>query len=117
MATNEDRRRVAEALRAKYRERTEGRTFGPQCIQMQYEAYLRDLESCLPDGESMFTVLADLIDPGCDRKALLALADGMLSAFRVGARCGEGIDARWCRELHDDYARRIREACGEVCNG
>ena len=47
-----------------------------------------------------------------DREALLALTDGMLDAFRVGARCGEGIDAKWCRELHDDYARRIREACG-----
>ena len=52
--------------------------------------------------------------PSCDRDALLALADGMLDAFRVGARSGEGIDAKWCRELHDDYARRIREACGEV---
>ena len=52
--------------------------------------------------------------PECDREPLIALSKGMLDAFRVGAVSGEGIDRVWCRELHNEYARRIREACGEV---
>lgn len=58
-------------------------------------------------------LLADLIEPSCDRDALLALADEMVEMFRLGAFTGEGLDARWCRELYDKYARRIREARGE----
>lgn len=58
--------------------------------------------------------LADLIEPSCDRDALLEPAQEMVEAFRLGAFTGEGLDAKWCRELHDKYARRIREACGEV---
>ena len=53
--------------------------------------------------------LADLIDPDtttdttkCDREALLALAGEM------NERCGP-----W-RDCGEHYARRIREACGEV---
>ena len=106
MATNEERRRVAEALRAKYRERTEGRTFGPQCLEMQYEAYLRDLESCLPDGESMFTVLADLIEPSCDASATRTDATAtrdVSQSRRDTVACnptGRGIDSiyEWCFE-------------------
>jgi len=56
--------------------------------------------------------LADLIEPTCDRDALLAPAEEMVEAFRLGAFTGEGLDAKWCRELHDKYARRIREALG-----
>ena len=44
--------------------------------------------------------LADLIEPSCDRDALLALADEMEGIYRAPDA------ARW-------YARRIREACGE----
>lgn len=36
----------------------------------------------------------------------------MVETFRLGAFTGEGLDAKWCRELHDKYARRIREALG-----
>ena len=54
------------------------------------------------------------IEHECDRDALLAMADEMVEMFRIGASTGEGIDRSWCRELHDKYARRIREACGEV---
>lgn len=58
--------------------------------------------------------LADLIEPTCDREALLALADEMVEMFRIGAFTGEGIDRSWCRELYDKYAKRIRETCGVV---
>lgn len=67
--------------------------------------------------------LADLIEPkpvesgGFDREALLALAEEMVEMFRIGASTGEGIDRSWCRELHDKYARRIREALGATPDG
>lgn len=48
-----------------------------------------------------------------DRDALLAMAEEMVEMFRIGAFTGEGLDARGCRVLHGEYARRIREACGE----
>lgn len=35
---------------------------------------------------------------------------GMLEAFRIGARSGEGVSRAWCRELHDTYRRRIHDA-------
>ena len=46
--------------------------------------------------------------PPCDRDALLALADEM--EFD-GA--GALDDGDWCKPLLVEYARRIREACGE----
>lgn len=61
--TNDEKRRVAAALRKKYRERSGRRVFLLQMGGMYEIACLHDLESCLPDGESMFTILADLIEP------------------------------------------------------
>ncbi len=66
-ATADERREVAARLRAKYRERNAPGMFEVQDAGMQAYGYLKDLESCLPDGESAFTVLADLIDPTCHR--------------------------------------------------
>lgn len=57
--------------------------------------------------------LADLIEPTCDHDALLELANDMAGMFRIGAVSGEGLDAKWCRELHDKYASYIHEALGE----
>lgn len=45
-------------------------------------------------------------------RKLLALAEEMIEMFRIGGCTGEGLDAKWCRELHDKYDRRIREALG-----
>lgn len=50
----------------------------------------------------VFARLADLIEPSIDRDALLALADEMDELCGPWRDCGE------------HYARRIREACGEV---
>lgn len=98
MVTNDERREVAARLREKHRECTSPLLMEPQDVDMQALGYLRDLESCVPDGESLFTVLADLIEPSptcefwdaeeqecysvrtvrpVDRDALLALADEM----------------------------------------
>lgn len=51
-----------------------------------------------------------------DHGALLALAEEMVETFRLGAFTGEGLSAKWCRELYDKYTRRIREALGRVEN-
>ena len=59
------REEVAKKLRAKYKERTMPGFFEPQDVYFYTLNYLKDLEKCLPDGESAFTVLADLIDPTC----------------------------------------------------
>lgn len=48
----------------------------------------------------------------CDREALLAMIEEMVETFRLGAFTGEGLDAKWCRELYDKYAHRIRETLG-----
>lgn len=72
----------------------------------------------LPDFQGLLGRLADLIEPSCDRDALLELADEM---GRVRSRCGycnKESDCDWadetvCLESNiDDYARRIREALG-----
>lgn len=61
LVTDEQRREVAAKLRAKYMERRE-LTWYPQACGAYEAQYLRDLEECVPDGDSLFTVLADLID-------------------------------------------------------
>lgn len=54
----------------------------------------------------------DDFQPMPDAEALVESAKEMVETFRLGAFTGEGLDAKWCRELHDKYARRIREALG-----
>lgn len=78
------RREVAARLRAKYRERAQPGFFEPQDMMLYHYNYLKDLESCLPDGESMFTLLADLIEPGPEPTCR---DDGPEDAFRC-SRCG-----------------------------
>lgn len=63
----------------------------------------------------MFDRLADLVEPSCDRGALLALADEMEGGFLL---FGSTKSARQVFDFLSDklgeYARRIREACGEA---
>ena len=63
MPTNEERREVARKLREKYIERNTPGYFEVQDLNFQALNYLKDLEACVPDGDSLFTVLADLIEP------------------------------------------------------
>ena len=81
------RHEVAERLRAKYRERNAPGMFEVQDAGMQAYGYLKDLESCLPDGESAFTVIADLIDPTCHQ----VLED----ETQVCSECGGDLDERY----------------------
>lgn len=66
MTTSDKRREVAQRLREKHRERNAPGMFEVQDAGMQAYGYLQDLVDCLPDGDSAFTVLADLIDPTCE---------------------------------------------------
>lgn len=63
MVTNEERREVARKLREKHIERNTPGYFEVQDLNFQALNYLKDLEACVPDGNSLFTVLADLIEP------------------------------------------------------
>lgn len=67
MPTNEERREVARRLREKYIERNTPGYFEVQDLNFQALNYLKDLEACVPDGDSLFTVLADLIEPEPER--------------------------------------------------
>lgn len=100
MATDDERRRVAERLR---------------CAAEQGQPYTQPTLACFvgADCVDIWTRLADLIEPGdmsqgcrdtvaCDREALLALADEMESLCGPWSDCGK------------HYAPLIREACGVV---
>lgn len=67
---------------------------------------------CKPDIFKKTYEPADAAPLPVDCDALLALAEEMVEMFRLGAFTGEGLDAKWCRELHGKYAIRIREALG-----
>lgn len=122
MAAGDERRRIARRLREPFDVVGHGRyvALSGTIFGMQVMA---GSEDALRSGIAQ---LADLIDPGteaagdkliepgaevaCDK--LIALADEMVEMLRIGADTGEGLDYKWCRELHDKYVRRIRDACG-----
>ena len=62
---SDERIEAAKRLREKHSERNSAGWLEAQDMNMQALNYLHDLAGCLPDGESAFTVLADLIDPTC----------------------------------------------------
>ena len=112
MVNDDERREVARRLRG-----------------LPDDSTYPDLIGAIADHDGWYAAadaadrLADLIDPDtttdttktpelttkCDRDALLALADEM--EFD-GA--GALDDEDWCKPLLVEYARRIREALGEV---
>ena len=132
MATNDERRRVAERLRGlngnvlHVRRVYESEGSSILCNdQADYYQICHAVAGYLPaeymhpcDYDELHDLLADLIDPDtttdttktpgvttkCDRDALLALADEI-----------EDNDVTYSvstQYVLDDYARRIREACG-----
>lgn len=107
MPTDDERRRAASRLREVQADvipgtNTEvhpiaGRIIGVAC---GYD---------LPDFQGLLGRLADLIEPSCDRDALLGLADEIKDyAEGGGMRFGRVVD----RDRAKGYAQRIREACG-----
>ena len=97
VATDDERRRVAGRLRELASDAEEVSDFDlAKTLDLgavsRYGYDPRDVER-----------LADLIEPSCDRDALLALA---------GEMSMDGMDGLLIPM--SEYARRIREACGEV---
>ena len=90
-----NREEVAWKLRAKYKEHTMPGFFEPQDVYFQTLNYLKDLEECLPDGESAFTVLADLIDPTCEGVEERE-DDGIDAPPRYTSHCGN------CGQMWDE---------------
>ena len=122
MATDDERRRVAAALR-----KCRGGWSSGEC----YYAILHALD--LPDtsredgGHALYGALSDLIDPDCgteevstsqvpkcDRDALLALAEDVDEAAAMATVMDASEGAKLLAELLLDIVRRIREACGVV---
>ena len=87
MPTNEERREVARKLREKNIERNTHGYFEVQDLNFQAYNYLKDLEACVPDGDSLFTILADLIDPEQERTCH-AVEDVSVGGY-VSWRCSE----------------------------
>ena len=117
MATDDDRRRVAERLREYASWDEEG------CLTdcAEWGESVLDLLNCGDTDRETYAALADLIDPGdtspscrdtvaCDREALLALADKIDHHADLRKRLDMDIETMVARA----WAQRIREACGEV---
>ena len=113
MVSDDERRRVAERLRDEV-------GCGSSWPGMERLGVILGVEGGSGFPGRFLSRLADLIDPDCeegrysvartvrpvDREALLALADKLE---------GEGLDGWASGPLNvGEYARRIREACGEV---
>lgn len=94
MATDDEKRRVAEMLR---------KSDGPSLMVL--------MSALGVGGDRVLDRLAGLIEPSCDRDALLALADKLECDGECdGCDMSDGI---WC-DAQGYAARRIREACGEA---
>lgn len=113
MATDEERRRVAERLRE------QGiRFYSPSAWNALGEALGIDGAR---NSDTVRDRLADLIEPSCDRAALLDMEDEMFEdatglAFISQLEKNEelqDLQSTMAKALMD-YARRIREACGEA---
>lgn len=108
MATDDERRRVAAALRG-YVRRYEAPTWKALCnIVLGREEGAGDLRKI-----HTLDRLADLIEPSCDRDALLELADEMEYDADVenAAKCDPMLGS--IARMQVKYANRIREALGE----
>ena len=107
MVSDDERHRVAERLRELARDVDEVSDFDL--------ARALGLEATSRYGYDSGDVLrlADLIEPSCDRDALLALADEMDRDGKI-QRERQKAGERWLIDGLDvrDYARRIREALG-----
>lgn len=114
MSDIEKKKRVA----AKMREWANMPESDMDCDILNFGEVVLDALRCGDTQYDCFTALAELVEPDCDREALLALAEEMGSVRSRCDFCTKKGDCDWadetiCLESRiDDYARRIREACG-----
>ena len=140
MATDDERRRVAERLREKSRKYARELYSSHTSINAYHgvREVLYGTDGAPKSLCEFFDRLADLIDPGesgqnrdknrdtvqiespavqkapeCDREALLALAEDVTEAAAMATAVDASKSAEMLAELLLDIARRIREACGE----
>ena len=66
----------------------------------------------LPDVKGLLDRLADLIEPSCDRDALMALAEDVDEAAAMAVVMDGSEGTKLLAELLLDIAHRIREALG-----
>ena len=109
-ATDDERRRVAAALRAIEVPAKVKKTEHHEKTAAWYELLCKAVGGKKDPWFGVYALanrLADLIEPSYDRDAQLALADEM------ERRAPNALHGGW-RDSLRDYARRIREACGVV---
>lgn len=112
--TDDERRRVAERLRGFAADDSVYATVDACCVLHSIGLYYSDIDRIQFSGIDVAR-LADLIEPSCDRDALLALAEEM-EGYADGAASGDGFPNVNAGYLWS-YADRIREACGMVDAG
>ena len=109
--TDDERRLVAERLRMS----DERDAAGFDCLLAEA---VRGREFCETPCEEcharLLGELADLIEPSCDRDALLALAEDVTYSAEVATAVDASKSSKLLADMLLDIARRIREACGEV---
>ena len=115
MATDDDRQEVARRLRET------GEKLGRSTLLWHHIAKSLGVRTAT-DGKTACGMLADLIEPSCDRDALLALAEGLDckadDIIRAAKRAQfSGLGPSMGEAKHDAHewrsiARRIREALG-----
>ena len=113
MPTDKERREVARRLRELHPE--DRYWWGIHGFDWyMFADYLLEAIGFDKDSSSEWTEqLADLIEPSCDRDALLALADELDRDGKI-QRGRQKAGERWFIDGLDvrEYARRIREALG-----
>lgn len=111
MTTDDERREVAERLREFTKDNQWPLTVGGNSSTIRYA--ISDIvfgDKKYHSGVDLLDHLADLIEPSCDREALLALAEEMGHPIKQ-AVWNQTAGVR--REhIMAEYARRIREALG-----
>ena len=111
MATDDERRRVAERMRAsagKYDFCASNIALDMGIVGSDYS------EGYNARHRLAWLRLAELIEPTCDRDGLLALADEMNAVANYAHETTRSESAREHIRRISYYAQRIREACGEV---
>lgn len=113
VATDDERRRAAAALRTcilgrEFRDRNDAMATLLESVSMAVGL----TPAHDPTMQDLCDRLAGLIEPTCDREALLALADKVVADTEEDIRSEDVVPAYYAGECLRDVAHRIRELCG-----